>query len=84
MTDPIELRKRIRLILSALPEGRRASEDLLFSKSKSDFPDLRLDELRHAIEWNQARGFVDYRRNHDEERDEWFLTERGRQKEGLA
>jgi hypothetical protein len=84
MTDPIELRKWVRTVLSALPAGRRASENLMHSKLKVEFPDLRMDELRVAIEWNQARRFVDCERNGDEERDEFFLTKQGRQKEGLA
>ena len=84
MIDHLLLRKRVRLVLAALPARRRASERLLFDKLRPDFPELRADELRMALEWNLGRDFIDYRHNQDEERDEWFLTERGRAKEGLA
>lgn len=84
MTDPIELRKWVRITLSAFPEGRRASKVLLFTKLKKEFDDLRVDELTVAIDWNQAKGYVDFFHNGDEERDEFFLTDRGRAKEGLA
>lgn len=84
MSDPILLRRRVRLILSALPQNRRASEQLLFDKLLPDFPDLKLDELRAAISWNHTKGLIEYRHNADEERNEWFLTAEGRQKEGVA
>jgi len=84
MIDRILLRDRVRTVLAALPANRRASEQLIFDKLKPDFPDLRADDLRVSIEWNQGKGWIDYRYNADQERDEWFLSERGRQKEGLA
>ena len=84
MSDPIFLRRRVRMILSALPPNRRASEQLLFDKLVPDFPDLKRDELAGALHWNHARGYTEFRRNADEERDEWFLTPEGRHKEGLA
>ena len=83
MTNDLLLRRRIRMILSALPTGRRASERLLFDLLRPDLPELRAEELRVSLEWNLGKGYIDYKHNGDEERDEWFLTERGREKEGL-
>jgi len=83
MTDHLLLRRWVRLVLSALPAKRRASERLLYDKLRPDFPELRVDELRVAIEWNHGQGYIDYQRNGDEERDEWHLTANGRAKEGL-
>jgi uncharacterized protein (DUF433 family) len=84
MTDPILLRRRVRVVLSALPQNRRASEELLFDKLEADFPDLKVDDLRKAIAWNHAKGFIEYHYSSDLERNEWFLTAEGRQKEGVA
>jgi hypothetical protein len=84
MTDPILLRRRVRMILSALPANRYASERLIFDNAKPDFADLRLDELQTALTWNHERGYAEYRYNEDEERNEWRLTSEGRVKEGLA
>ena len=84
MNDPIQLRRRVRVVLSALPPDRRASEELLKAELDRFFPEpVTVMEMREAILWNQARDLVDYRRNADEERDEWFLTARGRAREGL-
>lgn len=86
MNDPIELRKTVRLILSAMPKSRpRASEELLIAQcSRRTAEPVKLPELREALEWNHARGYVDFRHNQDEERDEWFLAPAGQHKEGLA
>lgn len=84
MTDKVLLRKAVRVILSAVPNGRKASEDLIFAKLSPDFHDLRVDEMRLALEWNLAKGHVISSRDDDEERDTWCLTSEGRKKEGLA
>ena len=83
MTDPVDLRMFVRTALSTLPQGRRMGETMLYTHLRQDFAELRVEELRAAIEWNHARGYIDFRRNHDLERDEWALTETGRAKEGL-
>jgi hypothetical protein len=86
MNDPIFLRTKLRVILSALPPAfPRACEEFLIAELSRVTPEpVRVPELRAAIEWNHARGLIDYRHNPMEERDEWFLTARGRQQEGLA
>lgn len=83
MNDPIQLRKKLREILAMAPR-RRFDERMLTDALNQWMPErVELDELRVAIEWNHARGFIEYRRNDDTERDEWFLTDEGKQKEGL-
>lgn len=81
--DVLALRGAVRSVLSALPSERRATLAVLragllalgFSPGE-----MHLDE---AVEWNHGRDFIDYVRNHDIDQDEWFLTERGRAKEGM-
>jgi hypothetical protein len=72
-------------VLSALPATRRyAHEGFILDLLNRYFPDpLSLEEFRTGLEWNHARGYIEFRKNEDEERVEWALTESGRQKEGL-
>ena len=84
MTDAIQLRRRVRWVLSTLPKDRRLSQEMIFDKLLPDFRGLKTDELHTALLWNQIRGFVDVLKNDDEERDEWRLTPEGWHKEGLA
>jgi hypothetical protein len=85
MNDPILVRRQLRTILSALPVNRQqVSEEFLVEQLSRFFPSkATVNELRNALEWNQSRGFIDYRHNTDEDRVEWFLTDAGKHKEGL-
>lgn len=78
----IELRKQVRVVLSALPSARpRIARVVIKAKLESlgfTFTDAELDE---AIEWNHSHNFIDYRHNHDLEADEWHLTEKGAARE---
>lgn len=81
--DGLALRVAVRSVLSALPAERRATRAVLRAGllALGFAPgEMHLDE---AVEWNHARDFIDYARNHDIDQDEWFLTRRGRAKEGL-
>lgn len=84
MTDQIHLRRRVRWVLSTLPKNRRLSETMIFDKLLPDFIELKRDELFAAISWNHSAGFIEYRHNIDEERNEWCLTNEGWHKEGLS
>ena len=84
MTDPIELRRWVRLVLSALPRSQRASEALIFQKLVGEFPNLKVDEMQRAILWNQSLGYVDYRYDGQTERQLWALTDAGWKEEGLS
>lgn len=79
-----ELRGAIRVQLSALPQGRAASVGFIVKTINKTTP-LVCDEaaVQAALDWNHDRGWVDYRYNSELEWDEWFLTPRGREKEGL-
>lgn len=85
MNDPIALRKKVRVVLSALPKDRTLPIASIFEVVARDplLTDLKLAEVEQAIHWNEARGLLDFQRNEDEERDEWFLTKQGWKKEGL-
>ena len=85
MNDPLLMRKQLRVVMSALPPGhQRVTEEFLVAQLNRFFPEtILVTELLVALQWNQGKGFVDYHFNSDSERNEWFLTESGRQKEGL-
>lgn len=85
MNDPVLVRQRIRKILSALPVHRPwAREEFVLEVLNEFFAEkVTIDELRTALEWNQSKGYIDYRQNGDKDRIEWFLTDLGRHKEGL-
>lgn len=81
--NEISLRAAVRNVLAALPAKRRAPMAVLNSGLKALGFEASEEQIAAAIEWNHARNFVDFTFNHDIEQDEWFLTERGRAKEGL-
>lgn len=84
MNDPLFLRKQIRVILSALPQGRKATEPFLKSMLDRETPEpVQVPELGEALEFNHSKGWIEYTHNTDTAHDEWFLTPRGRAKEGL-
>lgn len=79
-----EGRGEVRRQLSALPDGRAASVAFLTKTINRTTP-IVCDEssVQAWLDWNHDRGWVDYRYNGELEWDEWFLTPRGKQKEGL-
>lgn len=84
MTDQIHLRRRVRWVLSALPKMRWLLESMIADKLKPGFPELKTDELSRALRWNEEQGFIEGRKNPDEEEHEYRLTDDGWAKEGLA
>lgn len=77
------LREKVREVLALAP-SRRFSERMILDAVNRLIPiEATLDEVKQAMEWNHDRGLIDYAFNHDEERDEWTLTRRGRDKEGI-
>ncbi len=84
MNDPIVTRKKLREVLALRP-SRKFTEPMLLEGVTALMPErVSVDELRAAIEWNHSRGFIEFAHNEDLERDEWFLTGKGKSKEGLA
>lgn len=78
------VRRKIREVLAMAP-GRRFTEGMLLDAVGQLVPfELPDSELRVGLEWNIESGFVDYKFNRDMDRDEWFLTDRGLAKEGIA
>lgn len=74
------LRAKVREVLQMAPT-RRFSEQMLLDGINALIADpAGLEEMREALLWNQGKGYVDYHHNGDFERDEWFLTERGKAK----
>lgn len=80
-----DLIREVRRILSALPDGKRATAEWLASKINSDSPLVADEELvSAALIFNQGKGYVTYLHNEEMRQDEWSLTERGRKQEGVA
>ena len=83
MNDPIVGRKKLREVLAMAPR-RRFSEGMLIDALNRLMPEaVTTGELKSWIQWNASRDYIESRHNDDEERDEWFLTDEGKQKEGL-
>jgi|GEM_PF-2982282 len=83
MNDPVTGRKKVREVLAMAPR-RRFSEGMILDGLNRLMPEkVTTQELAAWIEYNHSRGWIEYRHNPDEERDEWFLTDEGKQKEGL-
>lgn len=76
------LRQSVRDVLRMAPT-RRFHESLLHTSVLALGMEATLEELREALLWNSSKGFVDYTHNGDFARDEWFLTPRGKDKEGI-
>lgn len=84
MIDDVTLRNQVRTTLATRPPEETFPEPLLLSLLSTFFGTrIAADQMMRALQWNQARGWVEFRRNTDLERDEWRLSERGRIKEGL-
>ena len=85
MIDAAELRRQVRVILSARPAATLTAEGYIAAGLSRFFPErIHASDMQSALEWNEARGWVEKRWNADEERNEWMLSGRGRIKEGLA
>ncbi len=75
------IREKIREVLAMAPT-RRFTEQMLcdaLGKLLADPPTLI--DLRNELSWNHESDYIDYRHNRDTNLDEWFLTERGKEKE---
>jgi hypothetical protein len=80
--DKATLRQKVREVLGMVPAGRMCTESMLIESARRLVPfDVSDDEVRDAIEWNQQRGFVDFRYDAEAEVDSYFLTERGKGRE---
>lgn len=77
----VTLRGLVRDVLRALPAGRRANAGMIAREIRGTFgyADAGDDLIEEAIAWNHGRNYIDFWHNHNESRDEWFLTPRGEQ-----
>jgi hypothetical protein len=83
MNDPVILRKKVREILAMAPRRRFSEQMILDSLSQLVPEPVSVPVLLSTLEWNHARNLIEFRFNEDSERNEWFLTDQGKQKEGL-
>lgn len=75
----IPLRPVIRETMQMKPETKWTAKSLL-GLIRAEYSDAVEADVRNALLWNQKKGFVDYEHNAEFDRDEWFLTERGKAK----
>ncbi len=73
----VPLRPVIRETMQLKPAVKWTAKSL-HGLIKSEYSDATEADVRNALLWNQSKGFVDYVFNTQYERDEWFLTERGK------
>jgi len=77
------LREKIREVLAMAP-ARKFTEQMILDAVNKLVPEpASLNELRNELSWNHESDYIDYRHNRDTNLDEWFLTERGKQKQSL-
>lgn len=90
MHDPVIIRAQLRKALSLAPRrsgGKRSlSEETLKISTERLMGGVTLSvpEFQAALEWNHARNLVEFAWDDDSESNFWELTEKGREKEGLA
>ena len=79
-----EVRQEIREIMAQAPD-RRFTAEMIHNRVNQLHRDLPVpfDLCNDHLEWNFQRGFVDYQYNHELNRDEYFLTDKGKRQEGL-
>ena len=79
--DKTLLKKGVRDVLAAVPPKRICTEAMIVAGLNQLVPfEVSQADARDAMEWNQERGFIDYRYDTEREADSWFLTERGKAK----
>ena len=76
----LPLRPVIRETMQLKPDTKWSAKSL-HGLIKADYSDASETDVRNALLWNQSKGFVDYTFNAQFERDEWFLTARGKAQE---
>jgi hypothetical protein len=74
------LRKKVREVLAMAPARRFTEQMILDGVNELIADKAEMSEIRRAIDWNHESGYIEYKYNRDYDRDEWFLTERGKQK----
>lgn len=76
--DP-RLRMQVLEALALLPNGRRATNEMLIRMVNELRPVPAADaDIVRARDWNHDRQFVNFERNEVLEREEWFITSMGR------
>lgn len=73
----VPLRPVIRETMQMSPD-KKWSEKSLHNLIREEYSHASIADVRNALLWNQLKGFVDYHFNAQFERDDWFLTERGK------
>lgn len=75
----IPLRPIIRETMQLQP-SRKFTAKTLLKLIESEYNFASEADVNNALLWNQDKGLVDYSHNAEFDRDEWFLTERGKNK----
>ncbi len=84
MKDATKYRQWVRAALAAVP-GFAMTEEMLADAVGQKLPRglFELSDMRAAVEWNIAEGYVKSRKNEDIDEREWLITPAGLAKEEL-
>lgn len=84
MKDAIKYRQWVREALAA-KAGFALTEEMLVDAVQAKMPRglFELSDMRAAVEWNIAEGYVKSRKNEDIDEREWLITPAGLAKEEL-
>jgi hypothetical protein len=74
----IELRPVIRETMQMQPTRTWTVASMHGVLRATDHPDATVADVNAAMLWNQSKGFIDFVYNAEFERDEWHLTNRGK------
>jgi hypothetical protein len=77
LESSIPLRPVLRKLMKLLPD-RRWSATALHMQARKLVPDITMNEVMDALNWNLMKGFVDSAYNNELECDVWFLTKHGK------
>jgi hypothetical protein len=84
MIGDIQIRNQVRAFLATRGEHETVPEGYILLALNEFFPErIEAGQMMAAIQWNEARGFIESRHNKRLDRMEWKLSERGRREEGL-
>lgn len=85
MTDPVVLDKKVRTVLGTQAEGDSLCEEFIAAALARFFPrEPAVSEVQESLERLRKRGQAQRTWVSEQARDEWLLTQRGRNLEGLS
>lgn len=90
MNEPASIRKYVREVMAFAGDREWTERRIFDAVDRLAADPLQVDELKAALAWNEARGFIAAKADEDAARAGaeaprlWVMTAAGRAKEGLA